>query len=410
MANAPSIDLTRIEPDGSALVAGQAAPGAVVLLMSDGAEIASATADGNGNFVAMFTMPPGDAGRLLSFMAKMPDGSEVAGAGQIAVAAIAAPVVPAEAATPAAPAATPDTTTAALAITDDGVKVLQSGSDVPADMAANVSLDVIAYPSPGVVQFGGHGAAGSFVRIYLDNAPAGDASAIGADGKWTATLAGIEPKIFTLRVDQVDADGKVTSRFETPFKRETPEALAAATMVATTEPAAQTKVADVAAVAPAAEAAETAVAATAPETTAPAKTGAAGTAAADGTIADTTAATTGATAIPTATVEAATTESVATETPATDVNAAATGPESDAAVVADSTVVVEATAPATTTVPAVPATVTVTVQPGYTLWGIAQENFGSGVLYVQVFKANRDKIRDADLIYPGQVFTMPTGN
>ncbi len=50
---------------------------------------------------------------------------------------------------------------------------------------------------------------------------------------------------------------------------------------------------------------------------------------------------------------------------------------------------------------------TVTVQPGYTLWGIAQQNFGEGVLYVQVFEANKDKIKDPDLIYPGQVFTLP---
>jgi nucleoid-associated protein YgaU len=54
-----------------------------------------------------------------------------------------------------------------------------------------------------------------------------------------------------------------------------------------------------------------------------------------------------------------------------------------------------------------PAPVTVTVQPGFTLWGIAKENFGEGVLYVQVFEANRDKIRDPDLIYPGQVFSIP---
>ncbi|MBE0554368.1 MAG: LysM peptidoglycan-binding domain-containing protein, partial [Rhodobacteraceae bacterium] len=54
-----------------------------------------------------------------------------------------------------------------------------------------------------------------------------------------------------------------------------------------------------------------------------------------------------------------------------------------------------------------PPPVTVTVQPGFTLWGIAKENFGDGVLYVQVYEANRDKIRDPDLIYPGQVFTIP---
>ena len=61
---------------------------------------------------------------------------------------------------------------------------------------------------------------------------------------------------------------------------------------------------------------------------------------------------------------------------------------------------------ATPAQPAAP--VTVTVQPGYTLWYIAKQNFGDGVLYVQVFAANRDKIRDPDLIYPGQIFTIPT--
>lgn len=48
-----------------------------------------------------------------------------------------------------------------------------------------------------------------------------------------------------------------------------------------------------------------------------------------------------------------------------------------------------------------------TVQPGATLWAIAQEELGAGIMYVAVFEANRDLIRDPDLIYPGQVFRMP---
>ena len=50
---------------------------------------------------------------------------------------------------------------------------------------------------------------------------------------------------------------------------------------------------------------------------------------------------------------------------------------------------------------------TQTVQPGNTLWAIARENFGDGILYVRVFEANADQIRDPDLIYPGQVFVIP---
>ena len=61
--------------------------------------------------------------------------------------------------------------------------------------------------------------------------------------------------------------------------------------------------------------------------------------------------------------------------------------------------------PAAIAAPSVP--VTVTVQPGLTLWAIARDQLGGGVLYVQVYEANKDRIRDPDLIYPGQVFTLP---
>ena len=49
----------------------------------------------------------------------------------------------------------------------------------------------------------------------------------------------------------------------------------------------------------------------------------------------------------------------------------------------------------------------ITVQWGHTLWGIAQQHFGEGVAYVQIYEANRDQIRNPDLIYPGQIFTLP---
>lgn len=49
-----------------------------------------------------------------------------------------------------------------------------------------------------------------------------------------------------------------------------------------------------------------------------------------------------------------------------------------------------------------------TVQPGATLWAIAEENLGKGIYYVEVFEANRDLIKDPDLIYPGQIFRIPT--
>ena len=49
----------------------------------------------------------------------------------------------------------------------------------------------------------------------------------------------------------------------------------------------------------------------------------------------------------------------------------------------------------------------VTVQPGNTLWGISRSRFGLGRYYIRIYAANKDQIRDPDLIYPGQVFLIP---
>ena len=47
------------------------------------------------------------------------------------------------------------------------------------------------------------------------------------------------------------------------------------------------------------------------------------------------------------------------------------------------------------------------VQRGFTLWGISREHYGLGRLYVNIFTANKDQIKDPDLIYPGQIFVIP---
>jgi nucleoid-associated protein YgaU len=49
----------------------------------------------------------------------------------------------------------------------------------------------------------------------------------------------------------------------------------------------------------------------------------------------------------------------------------------------------------------------VVVQPGNSLWRIARRLYGDGFQYTVIYQANRDQIRDPDLIYPGQVFQAP---
>lgn len=53
---------------------------------------------------------------------------------------------------------------------------------------------------------------------------------------------------------------------------------------------------------------------------------------------------------------------------------------------------------------------TVVVQPGNNLWMIADHVYGSGARYTIIYDGNRDQIRDPDLIYPGQVLTLPDFN
>ncbi len=409
---AMAFDIVRIEPDGSALVAGQVAPNAEVQLRLNAATVATATADAAGKFVTMFALDPSDAPRLLSMVMTGADGVEVAADATVAVAPIAAPVAvaaavpepasdapaaevaaadPAADAAAASPAADPPAADAspssetklatvapelatvapepaapaALLVTEDGVTVLQ-GEATPS--GGNVTIDAIAYTPGGDVQLSGAGSPGQVLRFYLDNALVAEVTPDGA--QWTLTLPETAPGLYTLRVDQLDAAGKVASRFETPFKRETREALAAA---AATEGTLSTSDA------------------AAPQTAEAAAPAAAETAAA-----------------PTAVAAAQPAADSDPAAPAEPVAATEAAPAAEPAPASQAPATAAATPEPAFAAKAVPVPVTVTVQPGFTLWGIAKENFGEGILYVQVFEANRDKIRDPDLIYPGQVFTIPS--
>jgi len=50
------------------------------------------------------------------------------------------------------------------------------------------------------------------------------------------------------------------------------------------------------------------------------------------------------------------------------------------------------------------------IQPGDHLWKLARRRYGSGLQYTLIYEANKDQVRDPDLIYPGQIFTLPNVN
>ena len=59
--------------------------------------------------------------------------------------------------------------------------------------------------------------------------------------------------------------------------------------------------------------------------------------------------------------------------------------------------------------PATPAARSYTVQRGDTLYGISQRYWGNGKYWPALYQANRSKISDPNLIYAGQVVTIPSG-
>lgn len=50
---------------------------------------------------------------------------------------------------------------------------------------------------------------------------------------------------------------------------------------------------------------------------------------------------------------------------------------------------------------------TYTVKAGDCLWNIAKKYYGNGAQYTKIYEANKDKIKNPNLIYTGQVFVIP---
>ncbi|ETX14353.1 peptidoglycan-binding protein LysM [Roseivivax halodurans JCM 10272] len=311
----PSFDLVRVDPDALSIVAGRAAPGAEVTLRLGDTEIGRATADGSGQFAVFPEMPRLDTATILTLSATDAAGTR-SGTEEVVLLPQRAASGPRTQAAPAAPApaVTPETDVtdvsaappqsarvpsereggsaiAMLLSGPDGVEALppatRPGAPVPPERDF-VLIDTISYRSEGEVALSGRAdPQAREVRVYLDNRAMIDGK-VAPNGQWQVALADVRPGTYTLRVDSLDASGAVTARAESPFLRESREALEAAT------------------------------------------------------------------------------------------------PETQGAPVQ-----------------------AVTVQPGNTLWAIARERYGSGPLYVRLFEANSDQIRDPDLIYPGQVFSIP---
>ncbi len=326
----PSFDVVRVEPSGEAVIAGRAAPGSRITVLDGTRVIGTVVADERGQWVIVVKRPLAPGAHELSLEARISDGTVLlsenivvvsvprpqvatANQGQTQEQAAAQPSAPstspaAESQAPAsesasqtavAPAAQSAQTQQAAVPPRESERPLavlmprrgQGPSQVlqqPVSLSGGLGegtliLETIDYDSTGTAAIGGRAKPGTRVVIYLDDQLAG-VTVAGADGRWGALLdEAVAPGLHRLRVDQVDAQGKVIARVETPFLR--------AAMVA----------------------------------------------------------------------------SMSSET-------------------------------------------SVIVQPGNSLWRIARRIYGQGMRYSIIYQANLEQIRDPDLIYPGQIFTVPPGN
>ncbi|MBO6898696.1 MAG: LysM peptidoglycan-binding domain-containing protein [Shimia sp.] len=491
----PSFDVVRVDAEGNTVVAGAAAPGAMLGILLDGTEVALAPVDPAGKFAAILAIEPSEAPRVLSLVERRADGDVPSDATVIVAPVIAvaeasvAPEVVAqaeqtaenlEAETTQETAAIKEVTTdsvgeetkdtsqqvssgdqavedvsessvdvaseaapepevkeetaavepapapkapAVIVSDSEGVRVVQPAApqeDTPEVLAA-VSIDSISYTDTGAVMVSGRGNPSAFVRLYLDNTLAATTQ-IDDVGLWSTQLEDVAGGLYELRADEVDETAKVLSRVVTPFKRETPEtvakARAQAEAVAEAEAAAQE---------PGTPTEQTAETVAAPEDAGDEATAETATVEAKP---ETAPDASDASAPEVAAVEDAVEEAVATEAETSEAQVAES--EASVAEVAEAETGVEEAAPSSPakteaptttqtsetssqpkqatkpeTATAQPPVRIVTVQPGATLWAIARDRYGEGQLYLQVFEANKDKIRDPDLIYPGQVFTVP---
>ena len=407
----PRFDLVRIEDDGSALIAGLAEGTGYVILSVDGVELPGARSDlnGSGQFVIFAFLPPkltpqelrlhlyteGGNGLVASdeivFVAAAPktqnqeevvasvseDTAEVDAQLEAVtqteevVASVSedtAEIDPQPDSVIQTEASAVSATTKVLLVDETGVKILQDGEETGPFIT--VSIDTISYNLEGDVSIGGRAAGQGFVRIYLDNR-AIITSQISDSGYWTVDLLNVEAGIYTLRVDELNSVGDVLSRSETPFKREEPTELAA--LMAET---AEVVVDDAAVAERVAGASNNVKAGTVGELQKEPKL--------TQTVVD---------------VQAQV-EDLAGSTSDIYFEAEVSGASSKG--VGGEPVELDASLRAPS------ATFRVkTVQPGSTLWAIAKESYGAGIEYFKVFDANKERIRDPDLIYPGQVFEIP---
>ncbi|MFT6559692.1 Ig-like domain-containing protein [Sneathiella sp.] len=282
---APAFDVVRVDKNCGLLVAGTSEPTAIVRIFVGDTEIGKTQASRRGEWIYLATDPLPKGPQQINAKAVNPNGQEVETA-RMVIMQVPDCTKAIEERAPAIALLTPKSEDKKEAFNKRISKLLQLPEPQGDRTAAkDLSVGAIDYNDKGDVALSGKGKPGNDVQVYLENKPVGTAT-VDEKGNWRLVPEKeIEAGKYTLRADQTDPKGKVISRVEIPFKRES----------------------------------------------------------------------------------------------ADDVILAKGGLE-----------------------------IRAIVQPGNSLWRIARRMYGEGTHYTTIYQANQEQIKDPDLIFPGQIFKLPS--
>ncbi|MBL0897130.1 MAG: LysM peptidoglycan-binding domain-containing protein [Reyranella sp.] len=212
-AGVPTFDVARIGPDGRAVIAGRAAPGAKIVLLNGGKEVAKTEADSRGEWVIIVQDPPLTVGQHELRVVQHIEGRAPVTSEQAVV------VLVPERPTETVPTKPREETLVVIAPQGGAPTLVQSPSPAGVPKSADLSLSTLDYDDRGHVTITGQAEPGTVVRAYINDQIVAEGVA-GADGRWRlAPQAAIEAGKHKLRLDRIAKDGKPVARLELPFDR-----------------------------------------------------------------------------------------------------------------------------------------------------------------------------------------------
>jgi nucleoid-associated protein YgaU len=209
----PTFDVARIGPDGRAVIAGRAEPGAKIVLLDGGKEIAQGQADANGEWVVLAQEPPLGAGQHELRVIQHIEGRAPVTSDQVVVA-----IVP-DQKQPATAAAPKEETLVMIAPSSGAPTLVQPPSAAGVPKSGDLVMSTLDYDEGGHVTITGKASPGAAVRAYVNDKLVAEGQA-NSDGSWR--LAPADPVgvgKHKLRLDRLTKDGKPVARLELPFDR-----------------------------------------------------------------------------------------------------------------------------------------------------------------------------------------------